>query len=405
MEKNQSNKPGGDGSANQLSFRSVFAHAWDFADGDIDAVMDSIGQMGLNTICMAGTYHSGWFIHPTNPKHRAFMTEGSVCYFHPHDALYQKTKLRPQVSKICQDKDWFGEVGKRLDHGLRLVSWTIGTHNTRLGLLHPELTQQNVYGDRIPHALCFVNSDVREYLKALCRDLATNYPLWGIQLESFGWMGFAHGHHHERDLVGLNSFEQDLMALCVCPACSENATKAGIEIPKVKATIKNILDGTFREAPQRPKNHPRTMAELGSKSPEVKQFSEWRKKYSDSFIREIKAESLKGSSCRLLLQSPFDSALADVADGFGCGAYRETPEQTLKICREAHASLPKNWNGLFQCFIQLGMGVPESEKQLHEIIEAVRNGGCNGINFYNHSESPPKMFGWLKNVLPQFANA
>lgn len=390
---------------NEIQFRSLFAHAWDFSNGDINRVMDSIGQMGLNTICMAGTYHSGWFIHPANPSHRAFMTEGSVCYFHPHDALYQKTKLRPQVSKICQDKDWFGEVGKRLDHGLRLVSWTIGTHNTRLGLLHPELTQQNVYSDRIPHALCFVNSDVREYLKALCRDLATNYPLWGIQLESFGWMGFAHGHHHERDLVGLNSFEQDLMALCVCPACSEAAMKSGIEMQSVKSAIKNVLDGTFREAPQRPKNHPRTMAELESNSPEIKRFNEWRKKISDSFIGEIKTESLKGTSCRLLLQSPFDSTLADVADGFACGAYQKSPAETLKICRAGRAAVSKNWNGLFQCFIQLGMGVPENEKQLHGIVEAVRDGGCNGINFYNHSESPPKMLNWLKNILPQFANA
>jgi len=286
-----------------------------------------------------------------------------------------------------------------------LVSWTIGTHNTRLGLLHPELTQQNVYGDRIPHALCIGNSEVREYLKALCRDLATNYPLWGIQLESFGWMGFAHGHHHERDLVGLNSFEQELMAHCVCPACSDNATKAGVEMAKVKATIKTVLDGTFREAPQRPKNHPHSMAELESHSPEVKKFNDWRKTFSDSFIVEIKTESLKGTSCRLLLQSPFDAALAAVADGFACGAYQKTPAETLKICRAGHAAVPKNWEGLFQCFIQLGMGIPESEKQLHGIIEAVRGGGCNGINFYNLSESPPKMLGWLKNILPQFVNA
>jgi hypothetical protein len=70
----------------------------------------------------------------------------------------------------------------------------------------------------MPHALCFANDDVYNYLKALCRDLATNYPMWGIQLESFGWMSFNHGHHHERDLVGLTSLEQQLMGLCVCEA-------------------------------------------------------------------------------------------------------------------------------------------------------------------------------------------
>ena len=65
---------------------------------------------------------------------------------------------------------------------------------------------------------------------------------------------------------------------------------------------------------------------------------------------------------------------------------------------------PAKWDGLLQCLIQLGMGVPESERQLAAIITAVRDGGCNGINFYNHSESPPKMLRWLENILPQFVN-
>ena len=121
--------------------------------------------------------------------------------------------------------------------------------------------------------------------------------------------------------------------------------------------------------------------------------------------REIKTESLRGTHCKLLLQTPFDSALAETADGFACGAYRETPENVLHICRKETASLPSNWGGLFQCFIQLGMGIPTTDKQLQEIVEAVHKGGCNGINFYNFSESPPKMLSWLKNVLPQFANA
>src|SRR5699024_7304961 len=118
-------------------------------------------------------------------------------------------------------------------HGLRLVSWTIGTHNTRLGLEHPDLTQQNVYGDRIPHALCISNDDVRAYLTAICRDLATNYPMYARQLEAFGWMGLVHGHHHERDLVSLSPLEQDLLGLCLCATCTRRATAAGVDCRQV----------------------------------------------------------------------------------------------------------------------------------------------------------------------------
>jgi hypothetical protein len=44
------------------------------------------------------------------------------------------------------------------------------------------------------------------------------------------------------------------------------------------------------------------------------------------------------------------------------------------------------------------MGVPESEAELHQIIDAVRSHGCNGINFYNYSEAPPKMLRWLSKA-------
>ena len=54
------------------------------------------------------------------------------------------------------------EAGKRLDkHGLKLVSWTVCAHNTRLGLLHPECTVRNCFGDSYPHALCPANDQVR----------------------------------------------------------------------------------------------------------------------------------------------------------------------------------------------------------------------------------------------------
>jgi len=299
--------------------------------------------------------------------------------------------------------DWFEEAAKRTEGQLRLVSWTIGTHNTTLGLAHPDCTVQNVYGDRLPHALCPCQPDVREYLKALCRDLATQYPLWGIQLEVFCWMGLAHGHHHERDLTGLSPLEQELMGLCFCTACRKEAAGADVDVEQVKALVKNILDAAFREAPQRPKDHPQTMAQLEDRSLELRKFRRWRQVCLASLIAGIKNSSLRGSACRLLLQTEFDPALADSADGFGCAAYQQSPSETLRICDRASLDLPEQWNGLLQCFVQLGMGVPQSEQQLYDIIAAVRDGGCNGINFYNRSEAPPKMLAWLAKTLPLFA--
>ena len=102
----------------------------------------------------------------------------------------------------------------------------------------------------------------------------------------------------------------------------------------------------------------------------------------------------------MLLQTEFDAELADVVDGFACAAYGRSPLETARICTQAAAAKPSEWQGLLQCFIQLGVGVPRDQNELKEIIAAVGGNGCNGVSFYNLSESPPKMLRWLSEVLP-----
>ena len=96
----------------------------------------------------------------------------------------------------------------------------------------------------------------RAYLKALCRDLAVNYPMYGIQLESFGWMGLRHGHHHERDLTALSSLEQELLAMCFNAETVRKAKAAGVDADKAREVVKATLEAAFKEAPDRPKGHP-----------------------------------------------------------------------------------------------------------------------------------------------------
>ncbi|MGH8023148.1 MAG: hypothetical protein ACRED1_06185, partial [Limisphaerales bacterium] len=156
--------------------RSLFTHAWDLADDGAEHVMDWMNRAGLNTMCLAAVYHSGWFLHPHNSKHRAYMSESGACYFHPRLGGYKTAGVRrmaPIVAQMAKRKDWLGEAGSRLKkHKLRLVAWVVGAHNTRLGLAFPRLTQQNVYGDRLPHGLCIANEEVSAYLVNVCSDLA-----------------------------------------------------------------------------------------------------------------------------------------------------------------------------------------------------------------------------------------
>jgi hypothetical protein len=355
---------------------------------------------GLNEMYIAATYHSGWFIQPHNADRHTYMTEGSVAYFQPDHKLY-KTPMRPQTASFVRTKNWLAMAGEHLEkHQLKMVSWVIGTHNTKLGLMYPEFAQHSVYGESLPHALSIGHDATREYLKGLCRDLSSNYPMSAILMEDFGWIGFPHGHTHERDLTGLAPLEQQLMAICFNPQTVSKGEALGIDVSKVKEVVKGTLDAAFREAPNRPQGHPQTMAELEARSPDLKSYNEFRQKLADSLVAEIKTEVLKGTSCKLLSEEPYQRAIADYCDGFGTYyTYAQPPAKVLEIVKHAVAEIPDSWKGSFYTYIQLGMGIPIDEQQLRDIVLAAKQGGSDGPVFYNYSESPMRMLNWIKSAL------
>jgi len=375
-------------------------HAWDLKDSGADKVMEWMHDSGLNQMVIAGCYHSGWFVHPHNPRHRTYMTEGSVAYFHPNIKIFKGSPIKPIVASFAKDTNWLAVAGKYLDkYRLQMVSWTIGAHSTRLAQQYPEFAQRNVYGDAIPHALSIGHDATRAYLKALCRDLAVNYPMYGVQLESFGWMGLRHGHHHERDLTDLSSFEQELLAMCFNPQTMRKAKAAGVDADNAREVVKGTLEAVFKEAPDRPKGHPASMAELEGRAPALKAYNRFRQQLADSMIVEIKQEAMKGTSCKLLIQDGYQPEIAKAVDGFASWVYGKPPKEVLEVVKQGRSRIPSDWEGDYPCFVRLGMGVPESLEQLREIVLALKNGGSTGPIFYNYSESPPKMLGWIKSAL------
>jgi hypothetical protein len=392
----QTSAPSGDA----LRTRGLFLHVWDLQDEGVDRVLGWMRDSGLNQMLIAGSYHAGWFVHPRKEKRRLYMTQGGVLYFPPDPKIFRATPIKPDVADFARRTNWLRRAGEQADrYGLRMASWTIGVHSTRLGQRYPAYTQHTAYGDSIPHALSIGHDAVRAYLKALCRDLATNYPMYGVQLEAFGWMGVNHGHHHERDLTELRPFEQTLLSTCFNPQTMAKAKAKGIDAERAREAIRSVLDAAFREAPERPANHPASVADVEERSPDVKAYNQFRRQLARDLIVEIKQEALEGTSCKLLLQSGYDADLAQAADGFACGAYGQPPAQVLETVRRATGSVPAGWTGDFPCFVRLGMGVPASAEQLRAIVSAVKEGGSTGPIFYNYSESPPRMLSWVKDAL------
>ena len=328
------------------------------------------------------------------------MTQGGVLYFPPDPKIFKSTPIKPEVADFVRETNWLRQAGEKLDrYGLKMTSWTIGVHGTRLGQKYPEYTQHTAYGDSLPHALSLGHDATREYLKAVCRDLATNYPMYGVQLEAFGWMGAGHGHHHERDLTQLRPVEQSLLGICFNPETMKKAKAKGVDAEKARQAVRDVLDAAFREAPDRPANHPANVAEVEDRSPDLKAYNALRRELASSLIIELKQQALKGTTCKLLMQGGYQPEIAQAADGFSSSAYGQPPEKVLDVVRTATAKVPADWRGEFPCFIRLGMGVPANPEQLRAIVMAVKEGGLTGPIFYNYSESPPKMLSWVKDAM------
>jgi hypothetical protein len=187
--------------------------------------------------------------------------------------------------------------------------------------------------------------------------------------------------------------------MCFNPETVKKAFAVGIDAKKAGEVVKSTLDAAFREAPDRPKGHPEVMADLEDRSPDLKAYNRFRQSLEDSLIAEIKEQSLKGTSCKLLLLTGYEEKFASLADGFAIGAYGYPPQKVLEIVSKATAPVPSSWRGEFPCVIRLGMGIPASREQLKEIVVAIKQGRSTGPGFYNYSEAPEKMLSWIKTAL------
>jgi hypothetical protein len=378
-------------------YAGLWMFAWDLADEGVDKVMGWASDSGLTALQIAGAYHAGWFIHPHNPRHRAYMTDDGCVYFHPSELLYKQTVLKPKVARCCAQTDWMREAGRRLEqHRLKLVSWTVCTHNTRLGLLHPECTMRNCFGDSYPHALCPANDQVRNYLTALCHDLANNLPMHAIQLESPGYMGLVHGHHHERDLTVLSGLEQALMSFCFCADCTRKAESKHVDIARIRAEVRAVLEAGMAAAPGRPKDHPQTLEQFAERLPEWPAYRAFRKEIEDTLIHDIKA-AMKPSEAKLYLLGGYSPQVADVVDVFNGGVYGQKPAAVLAATKAAKTGLQAQHE--LYMGIRLGLDSVADAQELEEIVHAVQEGGGSGVMFYNYSESPMMALNWIKPAL------
>ena len=386
-----------------LNAAVLFCYPWDFRDEGLDEVVGRARDLGITHLAVTTSYHAGFFFHPHNPKQKVHLLEDGVVYFHPNEACYTEGPIRPVVASMSQERDWIQAICKAANGaGLKMISWTVLLHNTRIGLAHPEATVHNAFGDSYPHALSPAHPASVALARGLVRDLASHYPFESILLEAPDYRKRAHGgtwvsgHHHERTGTHLRPLEMDLLDLSFNDADIEQAASAAVDARGLRSAVRDHLERYFDEAPDVPAGLPETIEEFRERHPALGEYEAHVRRAEQQLLAHLRGEV---SPHGVKLAGPADPSI----DIVSAGAYGETLVRVAEITKSARAGLQAHQElmlNLRMGFTRPGMGHPiVTEQQMIESTRTIAENGADRIGFYNYAEAPARCVDWIHPAL------
>lgn len=378
--------------------RSMWIYLWDLVDGGYENVLRELSENGLTSISVATAYHTGKFLAPHNPKRKVVFPEDGTVYFRPNPNMYGK--IHPRMNSLVKAGHGLEQAKKAADKfGFKTRAWVVCCHNTPLGMKYPDIASEGAFGDKLFHNLCPSNDDVRRYIRSLISDVASR-GVDAIELEALQFQGYAHGYHHEREGIELNSAARFLLGLCFCPSCIKRARSARLDLAPIRRFTKQTLEAWFADPALTAEQYPA----LDKLPPDVfDPMLEWRKSVISSFVEEI-AEG--GRGCRLRQMVSVDplarrlvsvdpAASAKVLGGLLALGYVKDGVALREPLKALRAAI-----GGAKITLGLQVGLPESggKKEFLGKISTAKELGVDSFNFYNYGFIPSQNLTWIKEA-------
>ena len=376
-------------------FTALWSYPWDLLAEGLETSLGRIAAAGLKGISLAVSYHAGMLLLPHNPQQKVRFLEDGAVYFRPRPERFAGLAIQPRVSALADGVDPLEAICAAAQrHGLQVVAWTVCCHNSHQGERHPDLALHNAFGDPYPFALCPCQPAVQDYLQALLQDLG-RYPLRALQLESFGYMGFYHGYHHEKILLNVGPLSAFMLGLCFCPACRRQAEAEGIEAGALQEAVQRYLLAAFEGEVAEPERFSREA--LLEAVPGLEGYLRMRDDVVTRLVQRLARASAVPLS--LLATGPNMAELqAYIAEATAC-AYRAQPEEVIRNVRAARAAVGPD--------VRLAIGLEAtphlspSAENLAAKVRAAWEAGAEGLYFYNYGLMPLRSLGWLAQALGQ----
>jgi hypothetical protein len=221
------------------------------AEGPEQVAANIAQRAGLDGVSIAAAYHASRDVFPHDPHHRVRYSEPGTVLFHPDPRRWRGRRVQPRVAGLSRVRDTFRlSCAAAHAQGLQVTGWTVFLHTDR-GSELADLAPENAYGDRLVTDICPSRQEVRDYAVALAEDVAAT-GVSVVDAESLHHAPFDHGGHHERDFLPLGETARFLLGLCFCAGCLARAGGAGVDGPRVRGAVRELLDGLFAGAAEPP---------------------------------------------------------------------------------------------------------------------------------------------------------
>ena len=384
------------GETRSVNTAAIWSYPWDLLAEGVDHALAHIADTGLNAVSLAVSYHSGMVFLPHNPRERIrFLEDGSI-YFQPHSGHFSGLAIQPRVSRLADDVDPLYLICEAAEkRGLQVVAWSVCTHNSYQGERHLDKVVRNAFGDPYLYALCPSHPDVQAYLQALMRELS-GYPLQALQLESYEFMGFPHGYHHEKINMDLGPYGRYLMGLCFCPACRAVSATEGVDFDGIRSATHRYLADLFEGRV----SSPQTLSEEGlfSELPQLQPYIAMRDRVVIEAVRNLSEAASVPLNLLGIKGNMVETLTPHIA---------EVTAMAYHVAAEDVAQTTVAARDLVGPSLTLGIGIetcphltPNKENMVAK-VRAARDSGAENLYFYNYGLMPLTSLGWLRAALNQ----
>ena len=382
---------------------SMFAHPWDLIDEGIQSSVEYLSEIGINTINVATSYHTGRYVLPHNQKHRIYTAEEGVVYFNSNDKYFLTSKLKPIKTKKYGNYDILSElteIGR--NSSIDVSAWLILLHNRVLAMKYPELAIVDPFGNRDANYLCPNREENRNYMSSLLANVVDCYKIKSVLLESPGYpTGLVHGNHHETFGVSIDPTVSYLFSMCYCDLCKKKGRENGINLDDELPIIRKLIN---RKINSLSKYHNNITSERHIINDLKKYGLEDIKYFKEANVKEIFTylyEKIQGINSNVKMEAIFDYETY-INEGL---SLENPPKKVYGIDMNVYYSdinkiienvglATKLLKGMTKFFPTIRITYPMIIRngQIEDIIKLLKQFNFAGINFYN--------YGWatLKNL-------